>query len=124
MKETDIEEKFDELKFWPKEFALVITLLQKDELSSNGAQEVLKVLFENWGDPKKIIEEKWLRQVNDTDLMEKIVDDVIANNPAQVEEYKAGKQQLFGFFVGQCMAASKWQGNPKIFTSILKDKLS
>ena len=65
-----------------------------------------------------------LRQTNDTGALEAIVDTVIANNQKQVEEYKSGKETLFGFFVGQCMKASAGQGNPKIFTDILKKKLS
>lgn len=123
MKVTDEEEKFDALKFGPEQFASVINLLNKDELSSNWAQEVIRILFEEGGEVEDIIEKNNLRQVNDTSMMDGIVDEVIAANPWQVNEYKDGKVQLFGFFVGQCMAKSKWQGNPKIFTELLKKKL-
>jgi aspartyl-tRNA(Asn)/glutamyl-tRNA(Gln) amidotransferase subunit B len=61
--------------------------------------------------------------VNDSGAMEVIVDSVLAANASQVEEYKSGKVNLFGFFVGVCMKESKGQGNPKIFTDILKKKI-
>jgi aspartyl-tRNA(Asn)/glutamyl-tRNA(Gln) amidotransferase subunit B len=55
--------------------------------------------------------------------LEALVDEVIANNSKQVEDYKWWNANIFGFFVGQCMKASKWQGNPKIFNELLKKKL-
>lgn len=67
-----------------------------------------------------IIDEKKLRQVSDTGALETIAEKVLSDNPAQVLEYKGGKENLFGFFVGQCMKASAGQGNPKVFTEILK----
>lgn len=62
--------------------------------------------------------------MNDTGAMEAIVDTVLAANASQVEEYKSGKVNLFGFFVGVCMKESRGQGNPKIFTEILTRKLT
>lgn len=64
-----------------------------------------------------------LRQKNDLGALEAIVDTVLAESTTQVEEYKGGKVNLFGFFVGQCMKKSAGQGNPKIFTDIIKKKL-
>lgn len=71
----------------------------------------------------ELIELLGLKQVNDTGALEAIVDAVIAGNSVQVTEYQGGKASLFGFFVGQCMKESKGQGNPKIFTDILKKKI-
>lgn len=70
------------------------------------------------------MDEKGLRQVNDTGAMEAVVDAVLAANPSQIAEYRAGKVNLFGYFVGICMKESKGQGNPKIFTEILTKKLT
>ncbi len=64
-----------------------------------------------------------LRQKNDTEALEKTVLEVLEKHPTQLEEYKNGKENLFGFFVGQCMKLSAGQGNPKIFTQILGEKL-
>jgi aspartyl-tRNA(Asn)/glutamyl-tRNA(Gln) amidotransferase subunit B len=65
-----------------------------------------------------------MEQVSDTGEIERIIDEIIAGNPAQLEQYRAGKEQLFGFFVGQTMKASKGKANPKVVNEILKAKLS
>ncbi len=70
-----------------------------------------------------IVREKGLEQVSDSGAIEKIIDEVIAANQAQVEAYRGGKEGLFGFFVGQVMKASKGTANPKIVNEVLKEKL-
>ena len=74
-------------------------------------------------DPEAIIEEKGLKQVSDTKEIEKIIDKIIADNPKNVEDYKAGKEKLFGFFVGQAMKATQGKANPGIINNMLKEKL-
>ena len=102
---------------------MTIQLVNDDALSSTNAKEVIRELFLNGGVAEEIIERRGLKQVNDTAALESIVDEVIANSPAQVSEYQSGKSGLFGYFVGQCMKQSKGQGNPKIFTELLKSKI-
>lgn len=99
-------------------------MLQNDEISSTNAQEAVRILLNEGGDTDVIVDAKGLRQVNDTSAMEAIVDAVLAASPAQIAEYRAGKVNLFGYFVGNCMKESKGQGNPKIFTEILTRKLT
>ncbi len=70
-----------------------------------------------------VISKKGFEQISDTGEIEKIVEDVIANNAAQVEKYCAGNDKLFGFFVGQVMKASQGKANPKIVNDILKRSL-
>ncbi|HEU4593725.1 MAG TPA: hypothetical protein VFS10_01060, partial [Pyrinomonadaceae bacterium] len=70
-----------------------------------------------------VIEERGLAQVSDTGEIEKIIADVLAASPAQLEQYRAGKETLFGFFVGQVMKASKGKANPKVVNELLKEKL-
>ena len=70
-----------------------------------------------------IIKEKGLQQVTDAGAIEKLVDEVIANNQAQVAQYRAGKEKVFGFFVGQAMKASKGKANPAQLNQLLKEKL-
>jgi aspartyl-tRNA(Asn)/glutamyl-tRNA(Gln) amidotransferase subunit B len=113
----------DDLKFDFKELAKVIDLINNDELSSTNSKLVIEELFKNGWDTDNIIDSKNLRQKNDMWALEWIVDEVIANNTKQVEDYKWGNENIFGFFVWQCMKASKWQGNPKSFNEILKKKL-
>jgi len=69
------------------------------------------------------VDENNLRQKNETWALEAIVDEVLANNATQVADYKGWNQNIFWFFVGQCMKASKGQWNPKIFNELLKKKL-
>jgi aspartyl-tRNA(Asn)/glutamyl-tRNA(Gln) amidotransferase subunit B len=71
-----------------------------------------------------VIEEKGLKQVSDTGAIEKIVDEIIAANPAQVAEYRSGKEKVFGFFVGLAMKASKGKANPAQLNDVLKKKLA
>ena len=70
-----------------------------------------------------IIESKGLKQVTDSGAIEALVDEVIANNPEQVEQYRSGKEKVFGFFVGQAMKASKGKANPAQLNDLLKQKL-
>ncbi len=123
IKESEEDINITNLKFDVKELAKIINLVNKDELSSTNSKIVIEELFKNWGNADEIIDAKNLRQKNDMWALEAIVDEVISSNSKQVEEYRAGKEALFGFFVGQCMKASKWQWNPKIFNELLRKKL-
>jgi len=70
-----------------------------------------------------IIEREGLKQINDTGALGQIVDDVIAANPKQLADYRAGKDKLFGFFVGQVMKATEGKANPAQLNDLLKKKL-
>ena len=74
-------------------------------------------------DPDEIIEEKGLKQVTDSSEIEKVIDKVLEKNSSQLEQYKSGKEKLFGFFVGQVMKESKGKANPEQVNKLLKDKL-
>ena len=111
------------LKFDIAELAKVIALVNAVELSSTNSKSVITELYANGWDANEIVDRLWLRQKNDVEALEKIVDEVIATSGPQIADYKAGNEKIFGFFVGQCMKLSAWQGNPKIFTDILKKKL-
>ncbi len=112
-----------DLKFDIKELARVIELVNKDELSSTNSKQVIEELFINWWQADIIVDENNLRQKNDMWILEVIVDEVINSNSKQAEEYKWWNVNIFWFLVGQCMKASKWQWNPKIFNELLKKKL-
>jgi aspartyl-tRNA(Asn)/glutamyl-tRNA(Gln) amidotransferase subunit B len=81
-------------------------------------------MFRTGKDAETVVREKGLVQVSDTGEIERIIDEVIRANPAQHADYKAGKEKLFGFFVGQVMKASKGKANPDLVNQILKKKLS
>lgn len=116
-------QEIDDLKFPIEELVRVIELVNTDELSWLNSKTVLAELFANGGKANEIIDRLGLRQKNDVGALELIVDQVIAASAPQIADYKAGNEKIFGFFVGQCMKLSGGQGNPKIFTDILKKKL-
>ena len=124
IKESEEINSVYDLKFEIKELAKVIELVNKDELSSTNSKQVIEELFNNGWEADIIVDENNLRQKNDMSALELLVDEVISNNPKQLEDYKSWNTNIFGFFVWQCMKASKWQGNPKIFNELLKKKLS
>lgn len=121
-KEENIS-NISEIKVLPQELAEVIKMVNADELSSTNAKIVIEELFKNGWSAKNIAEKKNLIQKNDLWVLEAIVDIVIQENSKQVEDYKAWNVNIFWFLVGQCMKASKWSWNPKIFNELLKKKL-
>jgi len=123
MNESEDIKRISDLKFDIKELAKVIDLVNHDELSSTNSKQVVEELFKNGGEADMIVDENNLRQKNDTSALEIIVDEVLKNNEKQVADYKAWNVNIFWYFVGQCMKASKWQGNPKIFNELLKNRL-
>ncbi len=93
-------------------------------ISGKIAKEVFAAMWNGEGDADAIIEAKGLKQVSDSGAIEKIADEIIAANPAQVAEYRSGKEKVFGFFVGLAMKASKGKANPAQLNEILKKKLA
>ena len=80
-------------------------------------------MWETGKAPAQLIDELGLKQVSDTGVIEKTVDDILAANASQVEQYRAGKEQVFGFLVGQVMKALQGKANPGVANEILKKKL-
>ena len=98
--------------------------INDNTISGKIAKQIFEALWNQEGtDADSIIEDKGLKQVTDTGAIEAIVDEVIANNTGQVEQYRSGKEQLLGFFVGQVMQASKGKANPAQVNEMLKAKL-
>jgi aspartyl-tRNA(Asn)/glutamyl-tRNA(Gln) amidotransferase subunit B len=99
--------------------------ISDNTISGKIAKQIFEALWEKEGDDAdSIIEAKGLKQVTDSGAIEAMVDEVIANNPGQLEQYRGGKEQLFGFFVGQVMKASKGKANPAQVNELLKAKLA
>ncbi len=101
----------------------MIKRIADNTISGKIAKQVFEAMWNGEGDADTVIEKKGLKQITDSGAIEAMIDEVIANNPAQVEQFKAGKEQLLGFFVGQVMKASKGQANPGQVNQILRDKL-
>ena len=101
----------------------MIKRIADNTISGKIAKQVFEAMWQGEGDADTVIEKRGLKQVTDTGAIEKIVDDIINNNPAQVEQYRSGKDKVFGFFVGQVMKASQGKANPAQVNQILKQKL-
>ena len=100
----------------------VVDLISKGDISGKIAKELFEIVWEEGGEPAKIVEERGMKQVTDTGAIEAIVDEIIKANPDQVEKVKE-KPQLLGWFVGQVMKESKGKANPQAVNEILKEKL-
>ncbi|MBX7173440.1 MAG: Asp-tRNA(Asn)/Glu-tRNA(Gln) amidotransferase subunit GatB [Pyrinomonadaceae bacterium] len=103
--------------------AELIKTLDAGKINNNQAKEVLVEMFNSGKTADAVIKEKGFEQISDTSAIEKIVDEIIANNENQVTAYRGGNEKLFGFFVGQVMKASQGKANPKVVNEILKSKL-
>ncbi len=108
----------------PENLALMVNLIGDGVISGKIAKEVFDEMSKTKEHPKTIVEKKGLVQMSDTGAIEKIIDEVLSVNPAQREQYRNGKTQVYGFFVGEAMKATKGKANPKIVNDILKRKLS
>jgi len=102
----------------------LVMRIQDNTISGKIAKEVFEAMWGKEGSADEIIEKKGLKQITDSSAIEPIIDEIIANNPKQLEQYRAGKEKLMGFFVGQVMKASKGKANPGQVNDILKKKLS
>ncbi|MCB1680985.1 MAG: Asp-tRNA(Asn)/Glu-tRNA(Gln) amidotransferase subunit GatB [Rhodospirillales bacterium] len=101
----------------------LIELISDDTISGKIAKDVFAEMFTSGKAPGSIVEEKGLKQVTDTGLIEQVIDEVIAENPDNVSAYKGGKDKLFGFFVGQVMKKTQGKANPAAVNDILRKKL-
>lgn len=107
-----------------KKLASLVKAIEEGTISGKAAKEVLDFLMENDVDVDSAVEKLGLKQVNDDSAILAIIDDILSKNSDKVEEYKSGKDKLFGFFVGQTMKASKGSANPAKVNELLKSKLS
>ncbi len=107
----------------PEMIGELVDLIAQNVISGKIAKDVFAYMWQSREMPSKIVEEKGLKQVTDTGAVEKIVDEVLAQNPDNLNAYKAGKTNLFGWFVGQVMKASKGAANPGLVNELLKKKL-
>ncbi len=101
----------------------LLRLKAKGDISGKMAKEIFAKMAATGDAPSAIMEREGLKQISDTGALEKIVDDVIAANPKQLEQYRAGKTTVLAFFVGQVMKASRGQANPAAVNELLRQKL-
>ncbi|NLM22255.1 MAG: Asp-tRNA(Asn)/Glu-tRNA(Gln) amidotransferase subunit GatB [Peptococcaceae bacterium] len=114
---------FEDCPVKPYQLADMLKLLKKGEISGKIAKTVLEEIYTSGKDPAVIVKEKGLVQISDQDALEKIITEVLVQNPKSVADYKGGKEKAFGFLVGQVMKATKGKANPELVNKILKEKL-
>jgi aspartyl-tRNA(Asn)/glutamyl-tRNA(Gln) amidotransferase subunit B len=107
----------------PDRLAAMINLISSGVISGKIAKEIFAEMLKSDEQPKVIVERLALVQVSDSSAIEKVIDEIIVRSTAQVEQYRAGKAQVFGYFVGETMKAMKGKANPKVVNEILKAKL-
>lgn len=114
---------FSDFPVSPAHLAEMINLITEGTISGKIAKDVFEEMLKTKESPKAIVEKQGLVQVSDAGAIEKIVDEVLADNKDQIEKYLSGKNQVFGFFVGETMKASKGKANPNIVNELLRKKL-
>ncbi len=108
----------------PEELGALVRLIDEGKISGKQGKEVLVEMFATGKGAAVVVEERGLTQVSDASAIDPIIDEVIAASPQQLAQYRAGKESLFGFFVGQVLKASKGKANPKVVNERLREKLS
>lgn len=108
----------------PEQLGTLIARIKDNTISGKIAKTVFEAMAEGEGDVDQIIEKKGLKQVTDTGALESLVDEVITSNPDQVEQFRSGKEQVFGYLVGQAMKLSKGKANPGQVNKLLREKLN
>lgn len=102
----------------------LLQLIDKGTISGKMAKTVFEEMYQTGKSAEEIVKQKGLVQISDSSAIDKLIDDVLANSPKQLESYRNGKETIIGYFVGQVMKASKGQANPAVVNQLLKDKLS
>ena len=92
-------------------------------ISNKIAKDIFPEIYKTGASPKKIVQEKGLIQISDESAIIKMIDEIIARSPKELADFRAGKEKLLGFFVGQVMKETKGQANPKLLNALLLKRL-
>lgn len=114
---------WSDLKITPENLAEFISLVHQNRVNSSAAQTIIRHMFEHGSDPSQVMAELDLEQVHDESSLGKICDEVIAANPKIVADYKAGRERVLMYLIGQVMKAMQTKANPETATSLLRKKL-
>ncbi len=114
------DQELSACKVTPNVLAELLSLIEKGSISSKIAKKILEEIYEKGGRPSEIVEREGLSQVSDESALLTIVEQVLNDNPKEVEKYKSGKKKVMGFFVGQVMRQTKGKANPQMVNELLK----
>jgi len=108
----------------PQALSALLVRIADNTISGKIAKQVFEAMWQGEGDADSVIQAKGLKQITDSGAIEAVIDRIIADNPGQVEQYRAGKEKVMGFFVGQVMKATQGKANPAQVNQLLKEKLA
>jgi aspartyl-tRNA(Asn)/glutamyl-tRNA(Gln) amidotransferase subunit B len=108
----------------PANLAELVGLISKGTINGKIAKEILPELLEKGGSVQALVESKGMTSLSDPAAIGKLIDEIIAANPTELEQYRGGKTKLLGFFVGQVMKQSGGRAEPKLTNKILAEKLT
>ncbi|PPK61929.1 glutaminyl-tRNA synthetase [Malaciobacter marinus] len=117
------DKSIDELKFKEKHITQLVKMVDDETISTKIAKQVFEQMSQTGEEPKQIVEDKGLIQISDTSIILPIIDEVIENNPQNVQKFKDGNSKLLGFFVGQVLKATLGKANPKVVNELVAKKL-
>jgi len=120
---NDSGKSISDVGFTPKALAETVEMSEKGQISKNAAKDILKILFDEGGEPKDIAEKRGFIMNNDTGALESIIDKVLSENSDSVESYKGGNKKIFGFLMGQVIKEAGKGSNPKLAKDILMKRL-
>ena len=121
MKEN--EDEIENLKIKPEYFGELKELLDSNKISTKILKDIFPEIYKTGKSPKVIVQEKGLEQIDDESELRKIIEQIIIENPQEVEKYRNGKKKLLGFFVGEVMKKTKGKANPQKANEILLEFL-
>lgn len=119
------EEKItiDETKLTPESMTELVTLIDKGTISNNIGKQIIMTLLKEGGSAQELVEKQGLSVISDESALKEIINKIIETNPEQTSQYRAGKDKLFGFFVGQVMKETQGRANPQSLNKLLKEAL-
>ena len=118
------KQSFAELKLSPINLAEMINMISKKVISGKIAKEILPELIQDNISPQKVVEEKGLAMISDSESILPIIEELIIEYPKEVKSFKEGKTKLLGFFVGQLMKKTKGKADPKLANKLISEKLN
>ena len=113
----------NETKLTPESFTELVQMVEKGTISNNIGKQIITTLMTDGGSAKEIVEKQGLSTISDEGALKAIIEKIVADNPNQVEQYRSGKDKLFGFFVGQAMKATQGKADPQLLNKLLKEAL-
>ena len=111
------------MKFGPKEFAELVSLIDQNIISGKTAKDIFANMIEKGGNPREIVEKEGLTQITDAKQLEIVIDQIIESNPDSLQKFKSGNERLFGFFVGQVIKQTNGRANAEVVNALLQKKL-